>query len=290
MKSLLWTLSVLLVLPLPAAAEKVSFASLDGTTTLSAYLSVPRAQGPHPAVVMLHGCGGLGRDGGVSPRHLGWAGHLMRAGYAVLLLDSAGPRGFGATCGPGPERKVMWRDRPKDAYATLAFLQSRVGIDPARIALMGWSQGGGVVLLSINSRSIGRPVTISGPDFAAAVALYPGACSERLQTRPFTDVPSGGWETAIPLLVLHGDADDWTPAGPCRDFIAAARARGQPVDMKIYPGALHGFDAPNLAPRRLEHITLRGGGSPTIGTDKAARADALRAVPDFFARYLSPAR
>ena len=51
----------------------------------------------------------------------------------------------------------MWRDRPKDAYAALQYLQAQPFVKADHVGLIGWSQGGGVVLLSINDKSIGRP-------------------------------------------------------------------------------------------------------------------------------------
>ena len=48
-----------------------------------------------------------------------------------------------------------------------------------------------------------------------------------------------------PVLILIGDKDDWTPAEPCRQLTAAARAAGYPVTIKIYPGAHHAFDSYN---------------------------------------------
>jgi dienelactone hydrolase len=87
-------------------------------------------------------------------------------------------------------------------------------------------------------------------------------------------------------LVLQGAADVWTPAPPCESFIAAAAARGASVAMQVYPGAYHAFDAPNLSQRELPDYRTRAGVVPIIGTDPAARADALQRVPAFLARYL----
>jgi dienelactone hydrolase len=110
---------------------------------------------------------------------------------------------------------------------------------------MGWSQGGGVALLTINDKSIGRPPALK-QDFRVAVSFYPGACSDRFQSKPWTAVEPQGWTTQIPLLVLSGAADTWTPLAPCEAFLSAAKARGNPVELKVYPNAVHAFDAPNL--------------------------------------------
>jgi dienelactone hydrolase len=154
-----------------------------------------------------------------------------------------------------------------------------------RIALMGWSQGGGVALLSINDKSSGRPSELKD-DFAAAVSFYPGACSETWQSKPYTPVEPQGWTTRVPLLVLMGDADTWTPLPPCEAFLSAAKARGNPIELKTYVNAVHGFDAPNTARHELPQYQSPDGRIPIVGTDKDARADAFTRVPAFLAEKL----
>jgi dienelactone hydrolase len=201
-------------------------------------------------------------------------------GYVALTVDSASPRGFGQTCTAGPERATMWRDRSKDAFAALQYLQARPFVRADRVGLMGWSQGGGVVLLSINDKSIGRPSALAH-DFRAAVSFYPAVCSERLQSRPYTRVDPQSWTTLVPLLVLFGQADNWTLFPPCEAFIAAARARGNPVELKSYAMAVHAFDAPNLPRTELPAYRTGDGRIPLIGTDKEARADAFAGCWNF---------
>jgi dienelactone hydrolase len=94
------------------------------------------------------------------------------------------------------------------------------------------------------------------------------------------------WTTAIPLLVLQGAADNWTPAARCEAFMAGAKARGAPIEFKLYPDAHHTFDAPNQAVRLLPQYRMRNGVVPLSGTEDAARADALVRVPEFLGRYL----
>ena len=147
-----------------------------------------------------------------------------------------------------------------------------------RIGVIGWSQGGGVTLLSIGQPSLGRPAALPKGDFRAAVAFYPGSCrDERLPA---------GWTIRIPLLILMGAEDVWTPMAPCKAVAEAAIARGASIEMQVYPGAYHAFDAPNLRIQQLPNYVTRTGVVPIIGTDPAARQDALARVPAFLARYL----
>ena len=75
----------------------------------------------------------------------------------------------------------------------------------------------------------------------------------------------------------------WRPA---RFFSTALSARGSAIELVVYPGAYHGFDAPNNPRRELPEYKTRAGVVPIIGTDPAAGADALLRVPAFLDRYL----
>jgi dienelactone hydrolase len=77
----------------------------------------------------------------------------------------------------------MYRDRPKDAYAALQYLQAQPFVQPDRVGLMGWSQGGGTVLRTVNDKSIGRPATLAR-DFKAAVSFYPAPAARDFSRNP----------------------------------------------------------------------------------------------------------
>jgi dienelactone hydrolase len=269
-----------------SAQTTVNFTSLDGATKLTAHLSRPEGAAPRPAVVLMHGCSGLlDNKGRIFGLFRAWQRALVVQGYITLTVDSASSRGFGQTCSAGPNRITMWRDRPKDAYAALQYLQAQPFVRADRVGLMGWSQGGGVVLLTVNDKSIGRPAGL-GSGFKAAVSFYPGACSDKFQSKPFTQVEPESWTTGVPLLTLFGEADTWTPFKPCEAFIAGAKSRGSPVELKSYPKAAHAFDAPNLERRELPAYRVGNGPVPVIGTDKEARADAFARVLQFMKHHL----
>jgi dienelactone hydrolase len=267
----------------PAAAraqQVVHFPSLDERgTMLDGYLYRPADAERHPAVVGLHGCNGmLSANGTILPSQFAWAYLLMSLGYATLLVDSLGPRQHGEMCSIGGFDLNLYRARPRDAYGALAWLQAQDFVRPERVAALGWSQGGGVVLRSIGEPGSAGPGSPGQPDFRAAVAFYPAACRD--------DREPPGWTTKVPLLVLQGEADVWTPAAPCKAFIDGAAARGANAEIVMYPGAYHAFDAPNLSRRELPDYVTRAGVVPIVATDPVARADAQRRVTDFFARYL----
>jgi dienelactone hydrolase len=248
---------------LTTAPEHVSFASRDEGVTLTAFLFRPDGAGPFPAVVLLHGCGGLTNEkGALLPRHAEWAALLRDRGYVVLLPDSFGPRGVKGICKNNDAKIRPTKERARDALGALDFLQSRRDVDPARIGLMGWSNGATTVLATI-AASLERPAR----DFAVAIALYP-ACGG-LQRK--------GYATKIPATILIGEKDDWNPASACESLAAEAK-----LSIRVYPGALHDFDAPASEIRTLETSS----GLVTIGTDERARTDALDRVPKILAAAL----
>ena len=76
------------------------------------------------------------------------------------------------------------------------------------------------------------------------------------------------------VLILIGDADDWTPAGRCVDFVAkyGAGARHRP-QLKLYPGATHAFDG-----RRPDRVYF----GHHLAYDPEASADAAASTRRFF--------
>jgi dienelactone hydrolase len=253
--------------------EKVRI--VTGESELAAVLYRPHGPGPFPAVVALHGCGGLlNHDGEPSARHDDWGRHLARQGLIVLMPDSFGSRGFGSQCGVQNRLVRSGRERVADARAAKDWLQERDDVKRDSVSLLGWSNGASTVLASVR---VDRAMTSKGPDFARAVAFYPGCRNA---------VESERWATRMPLLILMGDADDWTPPGPCEELTRSARARGEPVDLILYKGAYHNFDHPSLETRTRTGLafTADGSGTAHVGTDPEARADALVKVPAFLLR------
>ena len=194
-----------------AELERVSFPSANKEATpLEGYVMRPAGPGPFPAVVALHGCGGLwGRTSGeLNKRHADWGERLVQAGYLVLFPDSFNPRGVTSVCNAA-NRVVAPPGRAHDAIGAAQWLAAQPFVDKARIGALGWSNGGSTVLHLVARKN-------ASPAFAAAVAFYPGCrvLNERRQ-----------WEPRIPLLIQIGEADDWTPAAPCKELVARHKDR-----------------------------------------------------------------
>jgi len=122
------------------AADSVTFKSSDTTETgtplmLTGKLTKPEGDGPFPALVCLHGCGGISR------RDDHWVERLSNWGYVALQVDSFGPRGRSSIC--TNTQLISHATRAQDAHDAKAFLHALPFINKDKIAVMGWSHGGG---------------------------------------------------------------------------------------------------------------------------------------------------
>lgn len=275
------------------AAERVTFDSLDLDTAtgrpvrISALLYRPEgaSEVPYPAVVALHGCGGMysaraSRRDELSLRHQAMAELLVSDGYVVLFPDSFRSRGRDEICTiENRQRTITVTARRLDAQGALAYLQTRPDVAPDRIAALGWSHGGSTVLAAFNARqravAAWRNRASSPPYFRAGVAFYPG-CVESLRARD-------RYAAAAPLTLFVGAADDWTAPQPCIDLARRLAAAGEPVSITVYPGAYHGFDGP--AGQERVRLDVPNGVNPgqgvTVAPDPAAREDAYARLKAF---------
>jgi dienelactone hydrolase len=260
----------------PALAQETIEIPNGDEKPLKGVLYRPAGAGPFPAVIALHGCGGLGTrgNGKLGPRHADWAERLRTQGMMVLFPDSFGSRGLESQCLVADRTVRPGRERVFDTYAARAYLQGRPDVRADRVSLLGWSNGASSLLWTIAQD---RKPRDGRPDFHAAVAFYPG-CRLLAQAAERRD-----WVSRLPLLLLIGEADTWTPAGPCRQLVKAAIDAGQPAAIISYPGATHDFDHPSLTMTKRTGLAFTGDntGEAMVGTDPAARDDAIRRVPQF---------
>jgi len=247
--------------PLPAAGQAGAVASPQADDPVAAVLAKsrlyrPPGEGPFPAVVVLHGCGGVGGH------HHGWARRLVEWGYVALVVDSFGPRGHGSVCALNPQPTTA-ETRAGDAWAAARHLATLPFVRGDRVGAIGFSHGGSTVMNAVQGRGGNRP------PLAAAVAFYPG-CNERWHA-----------QVAVPTVILIGEQDDWTPAERCRRVVAALK-RPELVSMTVYPNAYHSFDRD-----RPGVVYVRGiRGDHRVERDPVAAPDALAKTRAFFDRML----
>jgi dienelactone hydrolase len=200
----------------------------------------PTAAGRVPEVMIFHRCSGLP---GFSWRRAQEWGALFRAqGYATLIVDSFTPRGLTNVCADAAA--FTGAERAIDVWAAAAALAARDDVDPQRLAVIGFSHGGGTML---NAVAVERPGQTEArcwlPDtarIAAAIGLYPGC-------RGFLD------DFLAPLLIIVGDRDDWTQARYCRELVAKPRPATPRFTLEVLPDATHDFDVEDKPHSVLNH-------------------------------------
>jgi dienelactone hydrolase len=217
--------------------------------------------GPFPAIIALHACGGYNDPYSMTT----WLPLLWQQGYATLRLDSFTARGhYGDICGNTGE--VTTVERATDALAAAYVLAGRPDVRRDRIAVIGWSHGGGGAARVTKDWPDRRParekLASRGGKLVASIDLY-GGCG------PTSD------PVIVPLLVLVGALDDWVSGGA--SCLELAKANPTLVTVQVYPGAYHGFDTPGDMHRSVGHV---------IAYNAEATADARVRATEFLRRYM----
>ncbi len=221
------------------------------TKAISGTLKFPKKEWTNrlPAVVLLHGGGGP--RAGVKY----WSKVLRKIGLATFVVDSNSTRGCPAstrgTCKNYSKHQGMVNI--VDAYRALEILSTHPRIDPARIAVMGFSVGGKASLYSSVKRfqkMWGNP----GLEFAAYVPFYP-ACN--ITFNDDEDISNK------PIRIFYGELDEWSTPIPCKDYVDRLSETGKDITITIYPGSHHNFDhtgdanAPSSLPSKNSRINCR---------------------------------
>jgi dienelactone hydrolase len=202
-----------------STSTRVEFPSATPSqVTIWGTLMVPEGAGRFPAVVLLHGVGGVRKETRLFDQQPQWA----KAGFASLVVDSYGPRG--KTDQLHEYDREIARERISDAYGAIRYLQSRSDIDPDRIAVIGFSDGGRVALAVAGGLGPGAPLP------RAAVGYYPNC---------HVDITA----LKMPFLAHVAGLDDWPGPVPCPKLFAKLRSSdGAKLVVFTYPDTYHAFN------------------------------------------------
>jgi dienelactone hydrolase len=197
---------------------------------IAADLRLPGDIDRYPAVILIHG------SGGVTANVDRWARELHAIGVAAFIVDCFTGRGVVETV--SDQTRLGSLTMIVDGYRALDHLAQHRNIDPHRIALMGFSKGGFATIYA----SLTRFQRVYGPKhakFAAFIPFYPPCATKYLEDEMTVDAP---------IRIFHGAADDYVPIEPCRKYVARLRAAGRDVELTEFPGAHHVFDNPLYMP------------------------------------------
>jgi carboxymethylenebutenolidase len=193
-----------------------AFTSDGHSITVQQFL--PLAQGKYPAVLALHGSGGI---------HEGWAeqpAKLMAGqGFAVFVIHYFERTGTDWADHATTRRNFTdWMRTIGDA---ITFVEQQASVDADRIGLLGFSLGAYLALA----------VASVEPRVKAVVDFF-GGMPEELH----------GFRRMPPVLILHGEEDRVVPVTEATRLQQLLERAGTHCEMKLYPGAGHGFSGLQL--------------------------------------------
>ena len=182
-----------------------------------------KGKGPFPCVVACHGSRGWVKH---QHEHIeNW----LNAGIAVFRIHSFESRGVVSV---GEEQmSVTYAMMLCDSFEALKLLNTHPKIISEKIAISGWSLGGAVALYSAWS-PVSEILAPGGERFSAHLPIYPAA-----HLRP----DDKRWEK-VPIKILHGDIDDYTPIILVHGLIDDTKEHSN-MEVIIYENSHHSFDS-----------------------------------------------
>ncbi len=203
---------------LPASCHAAAVPS--GGVTVRAALCLPPRATRSAAAIVLHGCGGFD----TFDHRLAVA--LPAAGIATLYLDYFGPtpppgrRGF---CGGPPALGTAFPVWERVVADAAGVLRADAAIDPRRIALVGWSLGGGLALAT----------ALAHPHLFDALVGFSTGLPARVRLPGAAALP--------PTLLLSGGAHDAIPLSETENLVRVLRAAHVPVSLFVYRDGVHSW-------------------------------------------------
>ena len=201
-----------------------NFENLDNQE-VHGFLTLPQNIEKNEKVPLVIGVAG---SKGWSNHHLDYLENYRSAGIATFELRSFKSRGVSSTV--GSQIEVTHAMMILDSYRALEALSSHPNIDIDKVAITGWSLGGGVALFS--GWNPLRKAINSKYEFAAHLSLYP-PCFVKPISLDFTDSP---------MHILIGELDNWVPAKACEELVESMIDEGVNIKINVLKDAHHSFD------------------------------------------------
>lgn len=244
--------SILSLVPVLSTERSAYFALTywSGGLRVRGFLGRPRSAGPHPAVIWNRG--GNREYGALE----GWEIiPYVEAGFVTVASQYRG--------GGGSEGHEAFGGADlADVLSLVPLLEQLPGVDPNRIGMAGTSRGGMMTYLALaelarrGTHAVKAAATVGGiadledllderPEMLDSVYLpligaTPWQAPEAYRARSAVSWPE---RLSVPLLLLHGEADQAVPVRQARHLAARAQAAGRPVQLVTFPGDDHALSA-----------------------------------------------
>lgn len=233
----------------PRLVHYPSFDDLD----IPAWLYLPRGGTPGkqtPVVVYVHG----GPESQTRPGFSAVYQYFLHRGYAILAPNVRGSTGYGKTWSHLDDVR-----RRLDAVSDLEYgarwLQESGYVDPRRIAVVGASYGGFMVLSTLARQP---ELWAAGVDIMGIANFETFLLNTAPWRRRLREVEYGSLEHDLdflreisplyhahriqaPLMVIHGANDPRVPVGEAEQIVGAVRRRGLPVEYLRFEDEGHGL-------------------------------------------------
>lgn len=249
-----WTESEIGGLPRSRFVEPslVRFTSFDGRS-IPAFYYAAKAEGPRPVVVWIHG----GPEMQARPEFSPLIQYLVtESKISVLVPNVRGSDGYGKSyllLDNGDKRE----DSVKDIGALLDWVKKQPELDAKRVAVLGGSYGGYMVLASLThfSERIAAGVDIVGISNFITFLEKTSAYRRDLRRAEYGDERDPKMRAVLErispttnvgkiksaLFVAHGLNDPRVPAAEAEQIVAAVRKTGKDVWYMLAKNEGHGF-------------------------------------------------
>ncbi len=230
--------------------ELVRYPTFDGRQVPAFYYRPRAAQGRLPVVVFVHG----GPEGQSRPNFNPVIAYFVNRGYAVLAPNVRGSTGYGRefTHLDDVEKRM---DSVADLAHAVDWLVKDGDADPKRIAVMGASYGGFMVLAAATNYP---DLWAAGVDIVGIASFVTFLERTGVYRRKHRETEYGSLERdraflesispihkvgdiTAPLMVIHGANDPRVPVYEAEQMVAALRERNHPVEYLRFEDEGHGI-------------------------------------------------
>jgi dipeptidyl-peptidase-4 len=196
----------------------------------------------------------------------------LEAGYILFCLDNRGTPGRSVAFKTAIDRR-MGQLEVEDQLAGVGFLKTQAFVDPARIGVTGWSNGGYMTLMLLTAPESPLAAGVAGAP-PTDWSLYDTHYTEQFMGTPLDNPAGYAAAEVLPrlsnlkpgaLMLVHGMADDNVSFDNSTRVMFALQAKSIPFETMVYPGLRH-----------------------RAGWTQADLLHRTRTVLDFFNRKLAP--